>query len=188
MTDYDIELLRIGKHYRLYEKLGSHPMQVNGEWGTLFAVWAPNAREVSVTGNFNFWNDQSHPLNPRLDGTGIWEGFIPGIGKGSLYKYSILAGDGRRLSKGDPYARFWEIPPNTASIVWEMDYKWKDEKWLNERKKKAGKPQPYSVYEVHLGSWKKKAGGANSLDYKELAVELVEYVKYMGFTHVEFCP
>lgn len=188
LTDYDIELLRIGKHYRLYQKLGSHPMQVEGEWGTLFAVWAPNAREVSVVGNFNFWNEKSHPLNPRLDGTGIWEGFIPGLGKGSLYKYSILAPDGRRLSKGDPYAKFWEIPPNTASIVWDLDYEWKDEKWLEERKKKAGKPQPYSVYEVHLGSWKKKLGGANSLNYKELADELVKYVKEMGFTHVEFLP
>lgn len=188
LTDYDIDLIRIGKHFRLYKKLGSHTIELDGEWGTLFAVWAPNAREVSVIGNFNFWNDTSHQLFPRQDGSGIWEGFIPKIGKGSLYKYSILAHDGRRLAKGDPFARFWEMPPNTASIVWDLDYKWKDQKWLEKRKKQAGQPQPYSVYEVHLGSWKKKAGGHNSLTYKELADELVSYVKEMEFTHVEFLP
>ena len=188
LTDYDIDLIRLGKHYRLYKKLGSHPMQLDGEWGTFFAVWAPNAREVSVFGNFNFWNEKAHFLNARPDGTGIWEGFVPGVDKGTLYKYSILAPDGRRLSKGDPFARFWEIPPNTASIVWDLDYKWKDKKWLADRKKKAGKPQPYSVYEVHLGSWKKKKGGFNSLTYRELAKELVSYVKEMGFTHVELMP
>ncbi|MEO1263390.1 MAG: 1,4-alpha-glucan branching protein GlgB [Bacteroidota bacterium] len=188
LTDYDINLIKMGKHFRLYEKMGSHPIKLDGEWGTLFSVWAPSAKEVSVIGNFNFWDESSHPLYLRPDGTGIWEGFVPGVGKGSLYKYSILAPDGRRLSKGDPFARFWEIPPNTASIVWDLDYKWKDKKWLTKRKKNAGKPQPYSVYEVHLGSWKKTAGGFNSLSYDEMAKELVEYVKKMEFTHVELLP
>ena len=188
LTDFDIDLIKKGKHFRLYKKMGSHPIQLEGEWGTLFSVWAPTARQVSVIGNFNFWNEKSHQLYPRPDGSGIWEGFIPSIGKGSLYKYSILAQDGRRLAKGDPFARFWEIPPNTASIVWDLDYKWKDDKWLEDRKMKAGKPQPFSVYEVHLGSWKKKARGFNSLDYNELAKELVTYVKEMEFTHVELMP
>lgn len=188
LTDYDIDLIRMGKHYRLYQKLGSHIVTHEGQHGTHFAVWAPNAQEVSVVGNFNFWNEKSHYLNHRNDGSGIWEGFIPGVGQGTLYKYSILAPDGRRLSKGDPFARFWEIPPNTASIVWDAKYEWQDKKWLNQRKKKAGKPQPYSVYEVHLGSWKKTKGGFNSLSYKELADELVPYVSEMGFTHVELMP
>ena len=188
ITDYDIHLIKSGKHYRLYEKLGSHPIQLEGEWGTLFAVWAPNAREVSVIGNFNFWDEQAHPLYLRPDGSGIWEGSIPGVGKGTLYKYSILAPDGRRLHKGDPYARFWEVPPNTASIVWDPYYEWKDDKWLEERKNKARTPQPYSVYEVHLGSWKKTGQGYKSLSYRELADELVNYVAKMGFTHVELLP
>ncbi|MCB0518634.1 MAG: 1,4-alpha-glucan branching protein GlgB [Lewinellaceae bacterium] len=188
LTDYDIDLLKLGKHYRLYKKMGSHPLQLDGEWGTLFSVWAPSAREVSVIGNFNFWNEKTHKLFLRPDGSGIWEGWIKGVGKGTLYKYSILAQDKRRLAKGDPYARFWEVPPNTASIVWDPYHEWKDEKWLKERSEKAGKPQPYSVYEVHLGSWKKKADGIHSFSYKELVDEMVPYVKEMGFTHVEFLP
>ncbi len=188
VTDYDIHLIKMGRHYRLYDKLGSHPVQVNGEWGTFFAVWAPNAREVSVIGNFNFWDEKAHRLFLRPDGSGIWEGWIPGVGKGTLYKYSILAPDGRRLQKGDPYARYWEIPPNTASIVWDPYYEWKDDKWLKARKSKAQKPQPYSVYEVHLGTWKKTGQGFKSLSYRELADELVNYVLKMGFTHVELLP
>ena len=188
LTDYDIDLIRMGKHFRLYKKMGSHPLQIDGEWGTLFSVWAPSALEVSVTGNFNFWNEKSHPLTVRSDGSGIWEGWIPGVGKGTLYKYSIQARDGRRLSKGDPFARFWEIPPNTASIVWDPFYEWKDEKWLEERAKNAGKPQPYSVYEVHLGTWKKKPDGIHSYSYLELIDEMVPYVKDMGYTHIEFMP
>ena len=187
LTELDIHLFREGKHYRIYEKLGSHPLTLNGEWGTLFAVWAPNARQVSVVGNFNEWARTTHELFPRTDGSGIWEGFIPGLGKGSLYKYHIYAQDGRHLEKGDPYALSWEIPPNTASVIWEFDYEWKDEKWLKERKKNAGKSKPYSVYEVHLGSWKKKENG-DSLSYREMAVDLVDYVKKMGFSHIELLP
>ncbi len=188
LTDFDISLIRMGKHFRLYKKMGSHPVQLDGEWGTHFAVWAPNAREVSVTGNFNFWNHKTHCLLQRSDGTGIWEGFIPGVGKGALYKYSILSRDGRRLAKGDPFARFWEIPPNTASIVWDAYHEWKDADWLQQRRLNAGSPQPYAVYEAHIGSWKKKADGTNSLNYREMAEEMVAYVKDMGFTHVEMLP
>ena len=189
LTDLDIHLFREGKHYRLYEKLGSHPMEVDGQQGTYFAVWAPNAQAVSVIGNFNYWNRDSHPLSARWDGSGIWEGFVPGIGKGELYKYHIHARDGRHLQKGDPFALFWEIPPNTASIVWDIsDYEWKDKDWMASRDKKAGLDQPYSVYEVHMGTWKKTHGGLRSLSYKEMAKDMVDYIKEMGFTHVEFLP
>ena len=188
LTDYDISLLRVGKHFRLYQKMGSHPIEVDGQWGTLFSVWAPNADEVSVIGNFNFWNEKSHPLAPRLDNSGIWEGWIPGIGKGTLYKYSILSKDGRRLSKGDPFARFWEIPPNTASIVWDPYHEWKDQDWMEKRASMTGKPQPWSVYEVHLGTWRKKADGQQSYSYRELIDILVPYVKEMGYTHIELMP
>ena len=186
-SEEDIHLFRNGKHFRIYEKLGSHLMEVDGIKGCYFAVWAPNGTEVSVVGDFNQWNQTAHPLFPRWDSSGIWEGFIPNITHGTIYKYHILAPDGRHLLTGDPYARRWENPPDTASIVWELDYKWKDQKWLKERKKKIGQEQPYSVYEVHLGSWKKYAID-RSLSYVELATELVKYVQDMGFTHVEFMP
>ena len=187
LTDLDIHLFREGKHYRLYEKLGSHLVEHNGEQGTYFAVWAPNGQNVSVIGNFNGWNRQTHPLRPRPDGSGIWEGFIPAIGHGEIYKYAITAPSGRLLEKGDPFARRWENPPQTASVVWHLAYKWKDKKWMAARKKKAGKPQPYSVYEVHPGSWKKYAID-RSLSYLEMADQLVAYVKEMNYTHVEFMP
>ena len=187
LTDFDIGLFKSGKHYKLHEKLGSHIIEVDGQWGTQFAVWAPSAKGVSVIGNFNYWNKQTHHLFPRWDNSGIWEGFIPFVGKGELYKYCIEAPDGRLLEKGDPFALFWEQPPNTSSITWDLDYEWKDKDWLKQRKKKAGQAQPYSVYEVHIGSWKKYAID-KSLSYQELAVELVAYVQKMGFTHVEFMP
>jgi len=187
LTDLDIHLFREGKHYRLYDKLGSHIVEHNGVTGTYFAVWAPNGQSVSVIGNFNGWNRHAHPLNGRPDGSGIWEGFIPAIGHGEVYKYAITAPSGRQLEKGDPFARRWENPPHTASVVWKLDYKWKDKKWMAARKKKAGKPQPYSVYEVHPGSWKKYAID-RSLSYLEMADQLVAYVKEMNYTHVEFMP
>lgn len=187
-TDFDISLFRAGKHYQIYKKLGNHPLELDGVWGTYFAVWAPNGTEVSVIGNFNDWKKGEYQLSPRLDQSGIWEGWIPNVGKGTLYKYAIKAHSGRWLEKGDPYAKYWEIPPNTASIVWDTYYEWDDEKWLRERKKKAGKPQPYSVYEVHLGSWKKKKGSFDSLTYREMAEELTTYVSEMGFSHVELMP
>ncbi len=189
LTDFDISLLQSGKHYRLYEKMGSHVVEHNGARGVCFSVWAPHAKSVSVVGDFNRWNTKSHLLLPRWDKSGIWEGFIPDLGHGTVYKYHIVSNTGMELDKGDPYARRWETPPRTASVVWEFDYAWQDEKWLAQRREKAGKPRPWSVYEVHLGSWKKLAEEGNrSLNYRELATELVQYVKDMGFTHAELMP
>lgn len=187
-TEFDIYLFRSGKHHRLYQKLGSHPVEVDGVWGTYFAVWAPNARSVAVMGDFNGWNGERHQLFIRWDSSGIWEGFIPGVGKGALYKYAIQTADGQRLEKGDPFARFWEIPPRTASIVWDPYYEWNDRAWLDQRARKATQPQPWSVYEVHLGSWRKRQQQTRSLSYREMADELVGYVQDIGFTHVEFLP
>ena len=187
-TDFDIHLFRSGRHFRLYDKLGSHPVESENSWGTYFAVWAPNAKSVSVIGDFNGWNADAHQLHVRWDLSGIWEGFIPDIGKGTLYKYSIQTPQGERLEKGDPFARYWEVPPRTASMVWDLYYDWKDEAWMKERKQKGGQPQPYSVYEVHLGSWRKKDNNTRSLSYREMAKELVDYVVDAGFTHVEFLP
>ncbi|WP_406685275.1 1,4-alpha-glucan branching protein GlgB [Seonamhaeicola sp. MEBiC1930] len=188
-TDFDVNLFKSGKHYRLYEKFGSHTVTVDGIEGTYFAVWAPSAKQVSVIGDFNFWSDGEHQLNVRWDASGIWEGFIPFVGKGNIYKYKIHSHhNGVITEKADPYARRCEHPPKTASVVWEDDYKWKDASWLKKRKKHNALDAPYSVYEVHIGSWRKKAEEDRSLSYFELADELVDYVKDMGFTHVEFMP
>lgn len=189
LTDYDVHLFKSGKHFKLYEKLGAHLSTHKGQAGTYFAVWAPNARNVSVIGNFNNWNNNDHKLSPRWDESGIWEGFFPGIGKGEAYKYAILSNTGEYLEKADPFAFYAEIAPATASIIWDHDYKWTDKSWMAERKKNSSAPKPYSVYEVHLGSWRRKIEyGNRSLSYKELADELVYYVKEAGFTHVEFLP
>lgn len=186
LTDFDIHLFRTGKHFKLYEKLGAHPQ---GNKGTYFAVWAPNAREVSVIGNFNHWKSGEHKLSPRWDESGIWEGLIPGVQKGEAYKYAIHSNTGDYLEKADPFAFFAEVPPNTASIVWDATHNWKDSVWLADRKKDLNKGKPYSVYEVHFGSWKRKWEESNrSLTYIEMIGELVTYVKDMGFTHVEFLP
>ncbi|MFN5213222.1 MAG: 1,4-alpha-glucan branching enzyme, partial [Bacteroidota bacterium] len=184
-TDYDIELFKSGKHYRLYEKLGSHIVEHQGASGVYFAVWAPNARYVSVIGNFNSWNKGAHPLQPRWDGSGIWESFIPRIGQGEVYKYFINTKDNEDLEKGDPYAFFWEVPPMTASIVWDLKYKWSDNKWMKKRAAINALNAPISVYEVHLGSWQRSPHHPEKyLDYKHLAKSLTEYVKDMGYTHV----
>ncbi|WP_299675213.1 1,4-alpha-glucan branching protein GlgB [uncultured Tenacibaculum sp.] len=189
-SDFDINLFKAGKHFRLYEKLGSHIIEVDGVEGTYFAVWAPSAKSVSVVGDFNYWTDQEYVLNVRWDASGIWEGFIPKVGKGNLYKYKIHShNDGIVTEKADPYARRCEHPPKTASVVWDDPYTWDDTKWMKKRKKHNAVDAPYSVYEVHLGSWKKKFNDNNrSLSYVELANELVNYVKEMQFTHVELMP
>ena len=189
LTDFDIHLFKSGKHFKLYEKLGAHITTFGKQAGTYFAVWAPNARTVSVIGNFNHWNNNDHKLSPRWDESGIWEGFFPGIGKGETYKYAIHSNTGEYLEKADPFAFYAEVAPNTASIIWDHTYTWKDGSWLHERKKQTAKPRPYSVYEVHIGSWKRNfEDGNRSLSYKELAIQLVDYVKECGFTHVEFLP
>lgn len=189
LTEFDIDLFKSGKHFRLFEKLGNHAVTQKGVEGTYFAVWAPSAKSVSVIGNFNFWVEGQHPLNVRWDSSGIWEGFIPGVGHGDLYKYKIHSNiNDVKTEKADPYARFCEIPSKTASVVWEGSYKWQDKDWMSYRKNKNGLDKPYSVYELHMGSWKKDLEKNRSLTYRELAVDLVGYIKETGFTHVEFMP
>ncbi len=188
LTEEDINLFKAGNHVRLYEKLGAHPMVDNTQKGTLFALWAPNARQVSVMGDFNGWDPKSHPLEVRWDGSGIWEGFVPGVGKGALYKYHIRSHlKGQVLEKGDPFAFCWEEPPRTASLVWPLKYTWRDSRWRKQRAQKQDLNRPLSLYELHLGSWQRGPEGA-WLSYREVAERLVPYVKEMGFTHVEFLP
>ncbi|MBS7787096.1 1,4-alpha-glucan branching protein GlgB [Flavobacterium sp. CYK-55] len=187
-TDFDIELFKAGKHFKLYEKFGAHLTEVNGVQGVYFAVWAPSARSVSVVGDFNYWMQGEHPLYVRWDSSGIWEGFIPGVDKGTKYKYKIQSNNRDIITeKADPFAWYCEHPPQTASIVWDLDYRWKDQKWLEARKTQNQLNRPHSVYEVHLGSWRRNSEG-KFLTYLELADELTAYVKEMGFTHVEFMP
>lgn len=188
-TEFDINLFKAGKHYRLYEKFGAHPMEIEGIKGVYFSVWAPSANKVSVVGDFNYWNDHQHQLNVRWDGSGIWEGFIPDAEEGIRYKFKIKSQNHIETEKADPYAFFCETPPNTASIVKNIeDYSWKDSKWMSYRKDKNGLDKPYAVYEVHLGSWMRNAENNTFLSYTELADKLVNYLKEMNFTHVEFMP
>jgi len=187
LTDFDVGLYKSGKHYNIYQKLGAHIVEHQGTRGTYFATWAPNAAYISVVGNFNGWDKDSHAMHPRWDGSGVWELFIPGVAHGEAYKYFIRSNNGYEVEKGDPYARFWETPPNTASIIWESQFKWSDAKWMKSRKDPLSKP--VSIYEVHLGSWRRKhEEEGRSLTYRELAEELPGYCQYMGFTHVEFMP
>ena len=188
-TEFDIDLFKAGKHFRLYEKLGAHPIEVDGVKGVYFAVWAPSAESVSVIGDFNYWIAGNHELNVRWDASGIWEGFIPNITKGTTYKYRIQSSNnGIVTEKADPFAFYCEKPPHTASVIWDLDYKWDDDKWMKSRKEHNALDKPYSVYEVHLGSWKRHADDNSFLSYTEMAEDLVAYVKETGFTHVEFMP
>ena len=188
-TEFDIDLFKAGKHFRLYEKLGAHPIEVDGVKGVYFAVWAPSAESVSVIGDFNYWIAGNHELNVRWDASGIWEGFIPNITKGTTYKYKIQSSNnGIVTEKADPFAFYCEKPPHTASVIWDLDYKWEDDKWMKSRKEHNALDKPYSVYEVHLGSWKRHAEDNSFLSYTEMAEDLVAYVKETGFTHVEFMP
>jgi 1,4-alpha-glucan branching enzyme len=188
-SDFDIDLFKSGKHFRLYEKLGAHLITVDGVDGVYFAVWAPTAHSVSVVGDFNFWTQGEHLLQVRWDSSGIWEGFIPNIKKGTTYKYKIQSNNGGIITeKADPFAFYCEKPPYTASVVWDLDYKWKDKNWMETRQNHNGLDKPYSVYEVHLGSWKRHAEENRFLTYLEFAEDLVNYVKETGFTHVEFMP
>ena len=190
LTDHDIYLFKQGNHFKLYEKLGSHVMTVGGEAGTLFAVWAPNAAKVSVIGDFNGWDKNAHALRARDDGSGIWEGFIPGVSHGTLYKYHIRSRvHNHEAAKGDPFAFSWEVPPKTASIVWDVSYAWSDSDWMKDRHKRNALSSPISVYELHPGSWRRVPEDNNrSLTYRELAGILPAYLRDMGFTHVEFMP
>ncbi|RME68846.1 MAG: 1,4-alpha-glucan branching protein GlgB, partial [Nitrospirae bacterium] len=190
LSDFDIYLFREGKHTKLYQKLGAHPVEVDGQKGTYFALWAPNAERVTVFGDFNNWDKQSHPLYHRWDGSGIWEGFIPDVGPGTKYKYHIISRyNNYSVDKADPFGFYSECPPGTASVVWDLSYKWNDENWMNLRAERNSLNAPISIYEIHAGSWRRvPEEGDRFLTYRELAPLLADYIKEMGFTHVEFLP
>jgi len=189
LGDDDLFLFNEGSHYRLSEKLGAHPIVVDGVEGTYFAVWAPNARQVSVMGEFNGWHGSNHPLCPKGQ-SGIWEGFIPGVAKGTIYKYHLVSHRwGYRVEKADPFAFYAETPPKTASVVWDLDYSWGDQAWMQKRHASNALDSPISIYEMHLGSWRRVPEEQNRLlNYRELAPRLAEYLEQLGFTHVEFLP
>ncbi|MBC8111398.1 MAG: 1,4-alpha-glucan branching protein GlgB [Verrucomicrobia bacterium] len=189
-SEFDIHLFREGKHFSLYEKLGNHPMTYQGVQGTYFAVWCPNAEYVSIVADSNGWNKASHPMFARWDGSGIWEAFVPYWGKGTTYKYFIASRyNGYTVEKADPFAFHHETPPATASKIWDLDYQWDDQEFMENRQKNTGKTQPMTVYEMHLGSWRRKwEQDGRSLTYRELAEELPGYVQALGFTHIEFMP
>jgi len=190
ITEYDIYIFRQGNHITLYEKLGSHRMSRGKQKGTFFAVWAPNAEWVTVMGDFNDWHKESHYLKAREDGSGIWEGFIPGVEKGDHYKYHIASRYyGYRADKADPFAIHHETPPRTGSVVWDLDYTWNDAEWMEQRGARNALDAPISIYEMHLGSWKRvPEDGNRPLSYREMADVLPAYLRDMGFTHVEFLP
>lgn len=190
ITDYDIYIFKQGNHITLYEKLGAHMISRKGKPGVFFAVWAPNAEWITVMGDFNDWNQKSHYLKAREDGSGIWEGFIPGIGKGTHYKYHIASRYyGYRVDKADPFGLHHETPPRTGSVVWDIDYEWGDAGWMEQRGARNALDAPISIYEVHIGSWRRvPEEGNRPLMYREMAEVFPAYVKEMGFTHVEFLP
>lgn len=187
-TDYDQHLFAHGNHYEIYRKLGAHRRVQGNVSGVGFAVWAPNADGVSVVGPFNRWDGRRHPMK-RHGGSGVWEVFVPGLGEGELYKYEIRASNGDIFLKSDPYAFLMEVPPDTASIVYESEgaHAWKDDEWMNSRRKIRFWEQPVAIYEVHLGSWMRSSDN-HPLSYQELARKLIPYVKRMGFTHIELLP
>ncbi|MCD1116990.1 1,4-alpha-glucan branching protein GlgB [Chryseobacterium turcicum] len=188
-TDHDVYLFKEGKHYRLYEKFGAHSVEKDGIKGVYFSVWAPNAKKVSVIGNFNNWNHREHILFPRWDESGIWEGFIPVLSWGTLYKYAIETVQGGILEKSDPYALSWEQNLQAASMVSTNWYEWEDHEWLEKRWQKNSLDAPISVYEIHLGSWMQNENNPKKfLNYRDIASKLVPYIIEMGFTHVEFMP
>jgi len=190
LYDDDIQTFGNGTNYSLYNKFGSKPLTVFERPGYHFTVWAPNATRVAVIGSFNDWNPETHQLTPRWDKSGVWEGFIPGIKKGTLYKYHITGYDERVTLKGDPFANYWEKRPATASITWEFDYEWGDAAWMKRRKRYNALDAPWSVYELHLASWMRPDPNDEESynSYHQIADRLVPYIKEMGFTHVELMP
>jgi 1,4-alpha-glucan branching enzyme len=189
LSSDDLYLFNEGSHCRLYDRLGAHPGTEDGVAGTHFAVWAPSAERVFVIGDFNGWNKARHPLQP-LHSSGVWTGFIPGVGKGECYKYHVVSRfHGYSVDKADPFAFRAEMPPKTGSVVWGLEYEWNDRKWMETRRQRNALTSPISIYEVHLGSWRRVLEDGNrSLSYREAADQLVEYVKRMNYTHVEFMP
>lgn len=189
LSDYDLYLIGEGTHHQLYDRMGAHPRSVKGVDGVVFSVWAPNARRVSVVGDFNGWEERAHPM--RMRSNGIWELFIPGIAVGALYKYAILSwNQGYRSLKADPFAFMAETRPGTASRVWDLSgYVWSDESWMRERHQANSYAAPMSVYELHVGSWRPDVGADTpQVTYRAMAHELAPYVKKMGYTHVELMP
>jgi len=187
-TSDDLYLFNEGNHFRLYEKLGAHVRVVDGVAGTNFAVWAPGADYVSVIGDFNAWDPGTHPLTWRYS-SGIWEGFIPGLVENMIYKYHVAAPGGFKAEKSDPFAFQAECPPKTASVIRKMDHEWKDQSWMAKRHESNGINAPISVYEMHLGSWRRSPDDPYvSMSYRDMASSLVAHLSKMGFTHVEFMP
>jgi 1,4-alpha-glucan branching enzyme len=188
LTSFDLHLLGEGTHFQAFEKLGARVIEHDGVRGAHFAVWAPNARAISVVGDFNSWNGSKHPMRP-LAQSGYWETFVPGLAQGATYKFDILGADGRRVMKADPCGRYFEVPPRTASIIWDSHgYEWQDGAWMAQRPNEdRWLRKPMSTYEVHLGSWQRSPDGRTH-SYREMAERLVPYVKAMGFTHVELLP
>jgi 1,4-alpha-glucan branching enzyme len=188
LSEYDLFLFNEGSHFRLFEHLGAHPMHVGGVTGTYFAVWAPNAQSVSVIGDFNGWSKGANALHPR-GSSGVWEGFVPGVGQGESYKFHVVGRNGRGLDKADPFATHAETRPHTASKVWSLDYDWGDTEWMRSRGHRQRHGAPISIYEVHLGSWRRvPEDGNRPLSYREIAPLLVDHVLRLGFTHVELLP
>ena len=189
LTDQDLYLFNEGSNYRIYDKMGAHLATRDGLAGTIFSVWAPNARSVSVVGSFNGWDPKTHRLGAR-GSSGIWEGFVPGASQGALYKFHIESQHhGYRIDKADPVGLRHENPPHTASVVWNLDYQWNDNEWMKQRAERNSLRAPQAVYEVHIGSWMRVPEDNNrSLSYREIAPRLAEYVNQLGFTHVEFLP
>jgi 1,4-alpha-glucan branching enzyme len=189
LTNEDLHLFNEGTHNRLYQKLGAHPMSPNGMQGTYFAVWAPNAERVSVIGDFNGWDKSSQVLGARGE-SGIWEGFIEGVYPGTKYKYQVYSRfEGYSIDKTDPLGLYCEVPPLTASVVWDLAYDWRDADWMRDRRARNSQANPISIYEVHLGSWMRSPDDPDQfLSYRDLAHKLGDYIQKMGFTHVEFLP
>jgi 1,4-alpha-glucan branching enzyme len=188
-SEFDISLFKTGKHYHLYRKMGAHPMSLDGVNGCYFAVYAPNAEKLYVVGDFNHWNHEGYMLHSRWDGSGIWEGFIPNVVHGMVYKYKIYPyNHGRIRMKADPYAVKAERPPLSGSVVWDLNYQWQDQDWLVSRPVKNAHHQPHSIYEMHFGSWKRNIEEKRPLTYSEMADALIPYISDMGYTHVEFLP
>ena len=189
LTDFDLYLFNEGTNVRVYQKLGAHPMTRDGKAGTNFAVWAPNADAVSVIGEFNNWNPDAHALQPR-GSSGVWEGFVPEVGQGTLYKYSIKPRfSNKRIDKADPIGFSAELRPSTASMVWDLStYEWHDQDWVAQRTERQAFDAPISIYEVHLGSWKRVPDTQGFLTYRDLAHQLAEYCQSVGYTHIELLP
>jgi 1,4-alpha-glucan branching enzyme len=189
LGEQDLYLFNQGTHDRMYRKLGSHLTSAGGRDGAAFAVWAPNAETVTVMGEFNDWDKSSHPLQ-AIEASGIWHGFVPGLERGAAYKYHVRSRlGGHAVDKADPFAFRHETPPRTGSIVWDLEYEWGDADWMKGRKARAALSAPVSIYEVHLGSWRRVPDeGDRFLTYREIAPLLAEHVVQMGFTHVELLP